>query len=228
MLDPAEHFALVYAENTWGNAESKSGSGSTLSATVKLRAALPELFERLAIESVLDIPCGDFNWMRHTDLTIDGANTRCGVCDDVDRICEECEFFNDESSVKYIGADIVPEMIEANRRAYGKPGVSFEVLDLLTDQLPKCDLVICRDCLVHLPYADVMRAMENICKSGAKYVLTTTFPLHGNGPVELGGWFPINLQAEPFELIPPMLLVNEGCEEPYYWDKCMGLWRIEP
>jgi len=192
-------FSRIYRNNEWGNPESRSGSGSTLEATKNIRAALPELLANLQIACVLDIPCGDFNWQKELDW--DGT--------------------------RYIGADIVPELIEANRAAY--PERDFRVLDLARDELPQADLVICRDCLVHLSFEDCFKALENICKSGAKYLLTTTFPLHRNEEdIQTGeGWRPVNLCEEPFPLGDPALMLNEGCVEPFYWDKCAALWRIE-
>ncbi len=195
----AEIFAKIYEENQWKNSESRSGSGSTVDATKNLREALPELLTNLKIKSILDIPCGDFNWMSQVDLT------------DID----------------YIGADVVPELINENVKRYEIQNKKFKVLDLLKDNLPKADLVICRDCLVHFSFEDAFKALEKICSSGAKYLLTTTFPLHKNiEGIETGWWYPVNLNDAPFPLPEPLLLLNEGCQEPYFWDKCVGLWRM--
>jgi len=76
-------FTQIYRSNAWLDTESKSGPGSTVSRTRLLRPRLTELVRNLGIRSLLDVPCGDFNWMRLTDLP----------------------------SVEYIGADIVPEII---------------------------------------------------------------------------------------------------------------------
>lgn len=195
----AEIFTKIYEENHWENSESRSGSGSTIDATKILREALPELLTNLNIKSILDIPCGDFNWMNEVDLT----------------------------GIDYVGADVVPELINENVKQYGTQHKKFKVLDLLRDQLPKADLVICRDCLVHFSFEDAFTALEKICSSGAKYLLTTTFPLHQNTEgIETGWWYPINLNDAPFPLPEPLLLLNEGCQEPYFWDKCVGLWRM--
>lgn len=195
----SEIFTKIYEENQWKNPESRSGSGSTIAATKNLRDALPELLTNLNIKSILDIPCGDFNWMKEVDL----------------------------SGIDYIGADVVSELIKENVKQFGTNCKEFRVLDLLKDQLPKTDLVICRDCLVHLSFEDAFKALEKICSSGAKYLLTTTFPLHQNNKgIETGWWYPINLNDEPFPMKEPLLLLNEGCQEPFFWDKCVGLWRM--
>jgi hypothetical protein len=66
--DSQEIFTRIYHQNLWGNSESKSGHGSTVSRTDALRPRLTELAQQLGIRSLLDVPCGDFNWMRLTEL----------------------------------------------------------------------------------------------------------------------------------------------------------------
>lgn len=53
----------IYAKNIWNGVESMSGPGSGAAATMKLREVLPELVAGLAIDSVLDVACGDGYWM---------------------------------------------------------------------------------------------------------------------------------------------------------------------
>lgn len=193
-------FTEIYHKKAWGNGESVSGSGSSLEETKRLREALPEIIKNLNIKSILDIPCGDFNWMRHVDLT----------------------------GIQYIGADIVPELIdEIYYLTADFNDVSFKILDVTKDKLPQVDLVICRDCLVHLSYQDAMNALANICASNSKYLLTTTFTLHHNEDIETGGWRPLNLMDDPFNFPKPLLVLNEGNPHPYYCDKAIALWRIE-
>jgi hypothetical protein len=45
-----------------------SGAGSDLDATRAISNALPGVLDSLSVLSMLDIPCGDFLWMRHLDL----------------------------------------------------------------------------------------------------------------------------------------------------------------
>jgi SAM-dependent methyltransferase len=195
----ADIFRRKYSEKLWGDHESESGGGSTLVSTARLRAALPELLEKLEIKSILDIPCGDFYWMREVDMP------------DID----------------YLGGDIVGDLVLKNVQKYSDALTNFDILDVLTSELPKVDLIICRDCLMHFSFEDAFKAMENLCKSGSKYLLTTTFPHHENVSIETGDWYPINLQREPFPLGVPMLLLNEGDQDLNYCDKSVGLWRIE-
>lgn len=140
-------FTEIYRLNSWGSGESASGPGSSLAETKNLRERLPEVVENLSIKTIFDAPCGDFNWMKHV----------------IHRL-----------KVEYIGGDIVAPIIEENRRVFGAGNIQFIHIDLVRDSFPQVDLVICRDCLFHLSYADALQVLHNFCKSGSSYLLTTT------------------------------------------------------
>src|SRR5580765_5333146 len=61
-------FSGIYLNNSWSNPESVSGRGSTLAHTEMIRKTLPDLLAHLHARSLLDAPCGDFNWMQYVDL----------------------------------------------------------------------------------------------------------------------------------------------------------------
>jgi glycosyltransferase involved in cell wall biosynthesis len=193
-------FEEIYCTNVWGSSESHSGHGSSAGATRVLRTALSQLFSDLGVQSMVDVPCGDFNWMRLLDLPVD-----------------------------YFGADIVPQLIEKNQRNYSRPGRAFGLLDVVKDPLPKADLVFSRDLLVHLSERDIRSALKNICDSGARYLVATTFTSRDkNVDIPTGLWRTLNLQRPPFSFPPPMRLINERCEEGdgLWADKCLGVWDI--
>lgn len=176
-------FTQIHSTNKWGDNESVSGSGSNLEQTANLLNILPEIFKKYDIKSILDIPCGDFNWMKNVNL----------------------------ESVRYIGADIVEPIISRNQQKYAKDGIEFRVLDLTKDELPTTDLIFCRDCLVHLSYEHINKALANIKKSKSKYLLTTTFVETGrNYDIATGDWRPLNLIKSPFSLSSPLEVINEG------------------
>ena len=60
---PKEVFTEVFTINDWSSAESHSGMGSTLQYTTNTRKGLPLIWSKYNIKKVLDIGCGDFNWM---------------------------------------------------------------------------------------------------------------------------------------------------------------------
>jgi hypothetical protein len=197
-----EIFWKIYSENLWGDAESVSGPGSNRDRTAAFRAELPPLLEACGIRTLLDAPCGDFNWMRELPWKLD----------------------------RYIGIDIVREIIDRNRCAYGSATRTFMRLDVVTDALPKADAILCRDCLVHLSLADARRALLNFERSGAGYLLTTTFPrVDGNRDIQTGGWRPLNLERPPFNFPPPLRLIDEKRRDANGIDlaKCLGLWRLD-
>ncbi len=194
-------FRRIFNENTWGSNESVSGVGSTLDQTNLLIEALPGVLRKLGVRELLDAPCGDFNWMRHVDL----------------------------SSFKYTGADIVDELISANS-VFERPGVSFRKLNVICDTIPRADAIICRDCLVHFSFKDVFMTLANLASSGSNYLLTTTFPgFSHNRDIETGDWRALDLQALPFCLPKPILLIREGCTEAdgVFQNKSLGVWRMK-
>jgi hypothetical protein len=160
---------------------------------------LPKLIAELGINSVLDIPCGNLHWMQHVDL----------------------------GSPHYIGADIVESMIAANRQRFASPAREFRVLDITADTLPRVDLIFCRDCLVHLSNRLIRKAPGRIVESRSNYLLTTTFPARTkNYNIPTGKWRPLNLCGAPFDLPPPVVVIQEGDSDATYGDKSLGLWRI--
>lgn len=192
-------FTKIYDDNWWNNQESVSWSGSTNEQTKKIIKELPNLFSEFKIYSMLDLPCWDFNRMYYVP-------------------------FRD---VEYIGADIVDDLIKKNRDKY--PSKKFIVLDLATSILPRVDLIFVRDCLVHLCLADVIKALRNICESGSKYLLVTTFPEHKEYiEIPTGSWRTLNFQQPPFNFPKPIAIINEWCTEAngMYTDKSLWLWEI--
>ena len=197
-----ELFTSYFHNNTWQGRESVSGPGSDSVETVNLIPELNALISVLGAKSILDIPCGDWNYMRHINL--DG--------------------------ITYIGADIVEPLIEQNRKKYESDTVTFEVLDIRHDYLPTVDLVITRDCLVHLPNDDIWDALINIKRSGSKYLLTTTFNFLSqpvNHDILVGQWRRVDLTRPPFSLLSPLRLLIEASIQSHALDKCLGLWPIE-
>jgi hypothetical protein len=109
------------------------------------------------------------------------------------------------------------------------PGRRYVVADLTCDPLPACDVILCRDCLVHLSFENISRAIDNFKRSGARFLLTTTFTeIVTNHDVEDGDWRALNFTCPPFGWPAPETLINEECHEMdgAYRDKSLGLWRL--
>ena len=200
-LSLEERFARIYQTNLWSDAESRSGAGSSLDSTAGLRAELPPLLRRLNARRLLDVPCGDFNWMSQVDL----------------------------SGIDYIGGDIVEPIIEANRERYKSPTRRFMRVDLTSGPLPNTDVVLCRDCLVHFSFDNIIAAFRTIKATGAQYLLTTTFlDRQINKDIVDGDWRPLNLTQPPFLLPAPHSVILEDCMEEggAYADKALAVWRV--
>jgi len=196
-----DKFTAVYKQNMFKGLNSRSGEGSNLVQTSVIRAELPKLISELNIQSMLDAPCGDWYWMKETKLNVP----------------------------QYIGADIVERLINKNQLEYANERVAFQCLNLVSDTLPKVDLIFSRDCLVHLSYQDALDIIKNFKRSGAKYLLTTTFTDRTvNEDLGSGFWRTLNLQLAPFNFPAPLKLINENCTEGdnMFTDKCLGLWRL--
>jgi len=151
---------------------------------------------------MLDIPCGHFTWINTIASTLD----------------------------TYIGADINKEIISHNNQSTTSNNVHFVLLDILEDMLPKVDLILCRDFFTQLSPADVTKALINIKKSGAKYILMTTYQqVTSNEEQDDDAWRPYNLQLPPFNLPKPLGLFDEYSfnERDENYGKCLGFWQLK-
>jgi len=193
-------FTAICRTNRWGSDETRSGVGSERSRMMQVTSELGELIRELDITSVVDAPCGDFNWMQDVDLA--GAS--------------------------YWGCDIVEDLISANSAGHRGPARTFRVLDFTVDHVPHADLILCRDALVHLSYRHIFAALENFRDSGSKYLLTTSFPdTRENEDIETGWWRPLNLEIPPFSLAPPLRKLSDKESENHYFDKVLALWDLQ-
>ncbi|WP_167631295.1 class I SAM-dependent methyltransferase [Mariprofundus ferrooxydans] len=196
-------FSKIFDANIFGGVDSRSGGGSDMEQTALIRRVLPDLVKELGIQTFVDAPCGDWHWMKSIDLGVE----------------------------KYIGIDIVDSIIENNKREFGNSTTRFISLNLAEDPLPRADMIFCRDCLVHLTFADIHNVIANFKKSGTKYLLTTTFAEreYNLDLADAGGmWRTLNLELPPFNFPSPKQLINEQCTEVngQFNDKSLGLWCL--
>lgn len=193
-------FRDIYRRHHWAGGRSASGAGAAPEQVRQLQIALPPLMQELGVATLLDLPCGDYSWMQTVELPIQS----------------------------YLGAELLPELVHRLNAAYADSRRRFMMVNLIQDPLPPADLLLCRDCLVHLSYADIQAALANVRRSGIPFFLTTTFPdCQANEDIVTGDWRVLNLERKPFLLPPPLQLLNEGCTEAdgVFADKSLGLWR---
>ena len=191
-------FSEIFHNNLWHSVESHSGYGSTVEATQQLREGIPRILKDVGAKTFLDIPCGDFNWLSTVELDIN----------------------------HYYGADLVPDLVEKTRAKYERDDRTFLVLDITTDDLPKTDVVMCKDLLTHLSNHFILKALKNIQRSGAKYLLTTTFTgIRNNQDIPVGSFRPLNMQIAPFGLPAPLKIIDEG-HEAKSLGRSLAAWRV--
>lgn len=197
-LGRRQRFRLIWALDLWGGSLWRSGLGSTPEATRRLRAVLPGVLAELGVETLVDVPCGDFNWMCEVDLQ------------------ETC----------YVGVDIVPEIVKRNRERFGESARRRFVLgDATRDPLPPGEAILCRHLLPHLSFRDALAALEQFRRSGARWLLTTTFSsVETNRDIVTGDFRAINLARAPFNLPPPVRTIDDSFRlNP---DHVLGVWSI--
>ena len=157
---------------------------------------LPLLLQELNAKTLLDAACGDLNWMKHIEL----------------------------HSIDYIGVDVVPDLINRNRQLYANQQRTFAVLDITRDRLPNADIILCRDCLIHLSFRRIAAAIANFKKTTATHLLCTTHTtITENIDCADGSWRNVNLALPPFDFPAPRRVIVEDAE----LGKCLGVWRMK-
>lgn len=179
-------FEKIHRENLWGDPESRSGTGSGLAATESVRRGLSEAIERLGVHTIVDAPCGDFYWLSTLDLA--------------------------HRLTWYKGFDIVPQVINENRRLWGNETISFEAADLAKRVPPRADLILCRHLLIHLSLEDCLRVVHNFKASGSRYLMITNQPdVERNEEILFtGSYRPINLYLPPFNFPQPVFAIDDA------------------
>lgn len=189
-------FTSIWIRGDWANPESVSGAGATLRETQVIRGALPEIFTQLGVDILGDAGCGDLNWMSR----ISGGL----------RV--------------YLGFDIVSGLVDETREKFATRKNHFlSQADIVTDQLPRCDAILCRDCLTHLTHDEARAALRGMRQSGSTYLIATTHMSGDNAEPSRGGWYPMNLEAYPFRLPPPIRAILESDQGT---QKSLGVWKL--
>jgi len=151
-----------------------SGEGSLPEHNSGYVQFLEDFLGRHAIKSVVEMGCGD--WQFSKDIRWGASN--------------------------YHGFDVVPAVVEFNRRTYARAQVVFSLYSGDPDELPAADLLIVKDVLQHLKDATVQRALVQFPRF--RYVLVTNC-VNPRGPtvhrdIEDGDFRYLDLRLPPFAL----------------------------
>lgn len=188
-------FNEIYRVGAWVHSDGQcSFSGVGSESPAELSTSLPSLLARLQCRRLLDVGCGDWNWMRNIELP--------------------CE---------YVGVDVVPEVIEANRR-YERPGVTFSIADAVSDQLPTADVALCREVLFHLSFEEGLAALANIKRSARWLVATTDPTIWFNSNIRTGDFRKVNLQRAPYRLPAPREAISDSAVSE---GRILGVWATQ-
>ena len=177
-----ERFELIYKTNFWTSKESISGLGSEQKNTINIKKGIIDIINDHKIKSILDAPCGDFNWIKN--------------------------ILNED--LQYIGGDIVNDLINKNLKKHKEKNINFLQLDITNDNLPEADLMICRDCLIHLSFKNIKLFFKNFKKSKINFLLLTSYKLKDpnkeikNLDIPDGEFREIDMSEPPFSLPKPI------------------------
>lgn len=206
-------YTNIYEKNVWGGRQSSSGKGSDIDQTKRIVNRIPsQIIKKYEIKSILDIGCGDLNWIKN--------------------------ILSQFPDIKYTGIDIVDELIERNKKEFSL--YEFYSLDIMKMGFNdfNYDLVLCRDVLVHYSFNSIVSFLYKIANSNCKYLLTTTFSRYdriNKKDIDLNkgiSWRTINLVKSPLNLRDPIDIINERCTQidvdgSNFRDKSLGLWSIK-
>lgn len=180
-----ERFSAIYKNQVWlcgRPTGSLSGRGSNLENTLYIRQGLPGILSELGTQTLLDLGCGDFGWLKEVELPC-----------------------------KYLGVDIVPHLIQENTALYGSEKRAFEQLDATRSPLPKADTVLCREVLFHLSFQDVWSVIDNLHNSRIGYLIATTDrEWKVNADILSGDYRPINLHQPPWNFPAPLKTIADN------------------
>jgi len=125
--------------------ETYSGPGSLIKNTENLINQLNLFIKEYNISSIIDVPCGDFNYFKFINL----------------------------ENIDYKGFDVSVNAIE-RCKDFSKQNIKFDVLDATSQEVPKDDLIICKDLFIHLSFKDIFAVLANI-KDKCKYFAVSRY-----------------------------------------------------
>lgn len=177
-----------------------SGVGSLPLNNIDYMKLVQTFLRANAIKSVVDFGCGDWQFSQ----------------------------FIAWGEATYLGLDVVGEVVERNTARFARPGVQFAKFETV-DDVPSCDLVLCKDVFQHLPNPDI-RDHLRMLKARARYLLITNdeWPCAEltNAEIEGIGWRPVSLSGAPFNETAPVVLswtVEWGGWKPTGKNTCLIL-----
>jgi len=193
-------FFLIYKTNHWNKYEKinknnllVSGPGSIPGSmqTKNIIDNLDSFIKKYNIQSILDMPCGDFSWMQ--------------------------DLIKKNNSINYTGYDIVEDIILYNNKKYSKKNISFFCKDIVNEKnFDSFELIFIRDFFIHIDNVSINRILENIKKSKVKFLAcSNNNHISKNEDIVVGQHRKINLIIEPFYMNEIFHTFSEGVDDCY-------------
>ena len=129
------------------------------------------------------------------------------------------------SGIDYFGVEVVSDVVAKNNQKYARPGVQFIHADLCKDALPTVDMIMCRDCWVHLSFEDIAATLKNFRRTGATWLLVSNTPSQDRNENKDTGidWRHLNLSLPPFGFPPHIESRKDHYPEVPFE---IALWRL--
>jgi hypothetical protein len=185
-------FKLIFNTNHWGGYQKidyenlqVSGGGSIPNSkqTQIVINGLTNFCKKENISNILDMPCGDFAWMK--------------------------DFMRLNHQILYTGYDVVEDIIEINNQNYSANNIKFFTKDIVeVEDYGSFDLVFIRDFFIHISNKEIIRVINNLKNSNVKFFAFSSHNFtfssnqkHGlNSEVALGQHRKLNMCIEPFNM----------------------------
>ena len=178
-------FFLTYKTNHWNKYAlidksnllvSGPGSFPDNAQTKNLIINLQDFIKNNQIKTILDMPCGDFAWMKNLIKVYD--------------------------QLFYTGYDIVKDIIDNNNQNFKSDRIKFLQKDIVNEKnFDGFDLVFLRDFFIHLPNKDIITVINNLKSSKIKFFASNSyFKILLNKEIATGEHRKINLSISPFDL----------------------------
>jgi 2-polyprenyl-3-methyl-5-hydroxy-6-metoxy-1,4-benzoquinol methylase len=194
-------FTTIYKSKHWVQNSSllpkefisASGHGSNINSKQHngLTFNFLELIKNYKINSILDMPCGDFLWIKN---------------------------IIQNNKVDYLGVDIVDELIDNKKKLYQNENINFEISDIVDFKTSKkFDLVLIRDLFIHIKNIDITKILYNLKLMNIKYVALNSYMNEKNIDVIIGQHRKINLLIEPFNLKEPIYKFRDYEDDKFFY-----------
>lgn len=148
--------------------------GAKLEVVFPYIESITDFLHAKGIRSVVEVGCGDWQFSKYIDW--DG--------------------------IDYIGYDIVKEIVEKNYEEYSAPNITFGRANCILADLPRADLLICKDVLQHLSNESIREFLKQLPKYSVCLITNDIdfFFNTNNSPIQDGEYRPVDLTKPPFNI----------------------------